>query len=371
MRLLVCFLLLPFFSLSQNLLPNGGFEDENICTEYAHNCAPEAWIATSLKANYYFDDPPHAFAGTHFIGLIAGDLHASITKPARTFIRSPLLCGLRKGSTYTLEFYIRSESRILDSVGIYFSPTDFLYEKRSFKQIDPALWVKDALTLEERDTPSSWKKASFTYTATGNENFIVIGNFKRGEYSNVTRAEFSSSYYFFIDNISLLPTDPHERACPEIDSMKNAVYDENERHTLLEKKIYVYTKRPPAVVPPPKTIFQRVDTLIIPDVLFATNSYALSEKANVLLDSFALKMKSRNIDSLVVEGHTDSTGSVALNKKLSENRAASVASYLQRSVTPKQTVTRGFASEKPVADNRTAAGRQKNRRVEIYLYVRE
>jgi outer membrane protein OmpA-like peptidoglycan-associated protein len=81
-------------------------------------------------------------------------------------------------------------------------------------------------------------------------------------------------------------------------------------------------------------------------------------------------VKQLQIDSVIVEGHTDSQGSVALNQKLSINRAASVALYLQTQI-GNSLFTRGLASEKPVADNRTATGRQKNRRVEIYIYVRE
>jgi outer membrane protein OmpA-like peptidoglycan-associated protein len=73
---------------------------------------------------------------------------------------------------------------------------------------------------------------------------------------------------------------------------------------------------------------------------------------------------------MVVEGHTDSTGSVFLNQELSQKRALSVAAHLQPHFQA-NIVSRGLASEKPVAENRTMMGRQKNRRVEIYLYVRE
>jgi outer membrane protein OmpA-like peptidoglycan-associated protein len=366
--LLTCFL--PLLSVSQNLLVNGSFEDENICTEYIHNCAPEAWMATSLKANYYFDDPPNAYAGQHFIGLIAGDLYASLTKPARVFIRSRLLCGLRESKQYNLEFYIRSAHNILDSVGIYFTPKDFLFEKKSFKEIEPALWVKDAKAGGDSDF-KIWHKVSFTYTATGNENFIVIGNFKRGEYSNVRKAEFASSYYFFIDDMSLTAADPHEKLCLAADSIREVIYDEDDRHALLQKRIYASTKRPPPDPVLSKTTIQRIDTLIIPDILFATNSYVLNEKANDLLDSFSIRIRDSHVDSLVIEGHTDSTGSVALNEKLSANRAGSVAAYLLKVANSEHVVTRGLASEYPVADNRTPAGRQRNRRVAIYLYIRE
>jgi outer membrane protein OmpA-like peptidoglycan-associated protein len=99
---------------------------------------------------------------------------------------------------------------------------------------------------------------------------------------------------------------------------------------------------------------------VIPDVLFATNSYTLEAGAKDVLDEFVGKVKSVQVDSVVVEGHTDSHGSMALNQQLSRNRAASVASYIQPHF-QKATLTKAFASQKPVADNRTSAGRQKNR----------
>jgi flagellar motor protein MotB len=61
---------------------------------------------------------------------------------------------------------------------------------------------------------------------------------------------------------------------------------------------------------------------------------------------------------------------VVLNQKLSQNRASSVVNYIQPYY-QSALLAKAFASEKPVADNRTPEGRQKNRRVEIYLYVRE
>ncbi len=77
-----------------------------------------------------------------------------------------------------------------------------------------------------------------------------------------------------------------------------------------------------------------------------------------------------NVDSVVVNGHTDATGNEIFNKELSWRRAASVAVYLQKAV-KLNIVNRGFGSERPVADNRTSGGKQKNRRVEIFIYIRD
>lgn len=356
--------LVPLLTFAQNLLMNGSFEEENICTEYSKNCAPEAWISTSFFADYYFDDANYAGEGSHFIGLVIAD----IGKPqARNFIRSRLLCGLRKGAQYKVGFFIRSLHDVLDSVGVYFSTNDFLYQKEKLRNTTPQLLLKSGTGIQ----PSkNWQKVSFTYTATGEENFISIGDFKRRGHSLYGRPDLGRDYYFFIDKITLEPLNPFEHGCDEAAVVKEEAYEFNMRHTLLDKLIYIHTKRPPPVTPSSKTILQRIDTLVIPDVLFASNSFALAAEAKKMLDSFVLKVKGFKVDSIVVEGHTDSQGSASLNQKLSQNRAASVAKYMQPSFY-QSLVTKAFASEKPVADNRTAQGRGKNRRVEIYIYVRE
>lgn len=375
---LIYFLLIFTCSMghAQNLLVNGGFEDENICTEYDKNCAPEAWIATSLYANYYFDaslnNAVPAHSGTHYVGLTVGHLF----RPGmRNFIRARLLCGLRKGNQYKLTMYVRSQHPVLDSIGVYFSEQDYLYEKRYWKLITPQLWSVNGL-----DSPRKnfliWQKVELLYTANGTEGFITIGNYKRDDYTGIHESEYHGDYYFFLDDVSLVPVDPHEQLCNEADSVRKEIYSQNERHSYLERKVYLYRKNPPPIIPLPQTELrkiQHIDTLIIPDIFFATASYELSPVSFHLLDSFANKLTLPTIDSMVVEGHTDSIGKLAYNEALSQNRAISVKNYLSGKVTglDGKTTTRGFAYLRPVASNKTPKGRQLNRRVEIFLYRNE
>ena len=71
---------------------------------------------------------------------------------------------------------------------------------------------------------------------------------------------------------------------------------------------------------------------------------------------------------LAIEGYTDSTGSDELNEKLSQDRAQAVRDYLTAQGLAQDSVTaQGFGKSEPVADNNTATGRQRNRRVEIVV----
>ena len=369
MKPLLCLLvILPFISSSQNLLMNGDFEDENICTEFIKNCAPEGWISTSLWSDYYFNDPPHAYHGEHFVGIMyAGGSKANNLKNFK-FLRSRLLCALREGGQYRLEFYVRSSHSRLDSVGVYFSEDDILYRQKPLAATEvPQLWVGDGVTS---GLTQNWQKASLVYTATGKENFIAIGDFRKTAHRFVGKADLGDNFYFFIDQVSLVAVNPNEGLCSDMELIREEEYNFNPRHNVLEKLVYNYRKHPPELTPLSRTVVHRIDTLVIPDVLFATNSFTLNRSANATLDSFINRTGSLSIDSIVVEGHTDSTGHMAANQKLSLNRATAVAEYLKPNYKTR-VVARGWASEKPVADNKTPAGRQKNRRVEIYFYVRD
>ena len=107
----------------------------------------------------------------------------------------------------------------------------------------------------------------------------------------------------------------------------------------------------------------------MPDnVTFETGSAALDSNAYKILDEVAGVLTQYPKTYVDVMGHTDSVGSVASNQTLSERRAASVAGYLKsRGVQSQRVNVQGFGKTKPVASNDTAAGRAKNRRVEIVL----
>jgi outer membrane protein OmpA-like peptidoglycan-associated protein len=104
------------------------------------------------------------------------------------------------------------------------------------------------------------------------------------------------------------------------------------------------------------------------DVSFATGSAAIRPEMRSVLDPLAASLQNDPNTRLMIVGHTDSTGSAAINNPLSVERAQSVRDYLTaRGVTASRIETAGRGDREPVADNSTEAGRAKNRRVEIFL----
>ncbi len=106
----------------------------------------------------------------------------------------------------------------------------------------------------------------------------------------------------------------------------------------------------------------------LPDILFDVNKATLKQNAqNALAKLAGIVSLFPNIN-LRIEGHTDSTGTDELNMRLSKDRAASVMAFLrQQGVAEKRMSAEGYGPKLPVADNATAEGRAKNRRVEIIL----
>ncbi len=115
-------------------------------------------------------------------------------------------------------------------------------------------------------------------------------------------------------------------------------------------------------------------------ILFSTSSSTLSSSAKASLSKFANNVLNQNRDmDVAIYGYTDNTGwknstaeqSVQKNLNLSQERAQSVSSYLLGcGVSPNQVKTvEGLGESNPVADNSTEAGRQENRRVEVYMYA--
>jgi peptidoglycan-associated lipoprotein len=107
---------------------------------------------------------------------------------------------------------------------------------------------------------------------------------------------------------------------------------------------------------------------------FSSNSTVLTSQARTEIDSFLSDADGQGRGMgrllLVVAGHTDNAGTEKYNYELARIRAENVATYLanQKKVDPSQLVVMSYGESVPVADNKTPAGRAKNRRIEILVY---
>ncbi|MGN6511639.1 MAG: OmpA family protein, partial [Chitinophaga sp.] len=128
----------------------------------------------------------------------------------------------------------------------------------------------------------------------------------------------------------------------------------------------------PDTVKPVKVIITDDDRRLVREAIsnleFATGKSSILPRSYASLDRVAELMVRKNL-SLKLAGHTDNVGTEANNMRLSKDRAESVKAYLVgKGVNPSRIEATGYGELQPIASNKTAAGRQKNRRVEFTIF---
>ena len=102
------------------------------------------------------------------------------------------------------------------------------------------------------------------------------------------------------------------------------------------------------------------------DAFFDFDKSVLKADGKAKLDDLVSKLQGMNLEVIIAVGHTDSIGTDAYNQRLSVRRAEAVKAYLvSKGIEANRVYTEGKGEKQPVADNKSAAGRAKNRRVEI------
>jgi outer membrane protein OmpA-like peptidoglycan-associated protein len=117
---------------------------------------------------------------------------------------------------------------------------------------------------------------------------------------------------------------------------------------------------------------ERIEVEFSSAVLFGFDQSKLTDGAKKTLDDLVLILNKYPDTDIEVQGHTDNTGTVEYNQKLSRTRADNVASYLlSKGISSSRITSVGYSFSKPKYDNGTADGRTKNRRVEFVITANE
>ncbi|WP_293605122.1 outer membrane protein OmpA [Polaromonas sp. UBA4122] len=125
---------------------------------------------------------------------------------------------------------------------------------------------------------------------------------------------------------------------------------------------------PEAAAPAPAPVAPPAATKVTyaADAFFDFDKSVIKPAGKAKLDDLVGKIKDINLEVIIAVGHTDSVGSDAYNQKLSVRRSEAVKAYLvSKGIEKNRVYTEGKGEKQPVADNKTAEGRAKNRRVEI------
>jgi outer membrane protein OmpA-like peptidoglycan-associated protein len=156
---------------------------------------------------------------------------------------------------------------------------------------------------------------------------------------------------------------PAFKGCPDTDG--DGLADKDDRCP--DKAGPISNKGCPEIKPEDKAKLERAVKL----VQFQTGKATLLNKSYAILDEVVAVMNQYPDYSLNIGGHTDSAGDDKMNQALSEKRAKTCYDYLLSKGIPAARMSHaGYGETQPKADNKTAAGREQNRRVEFELYVK-
>ena len=365
---LFIFLLFPLLSSAQNLLVNGSFEDENICTEYHEPCAPEGWFGNTGGFKNYFVDSGSAYSGSHYLAIEAGRTR---NKYQRSYTRTQLLCDLRPGNKYRIQFFLKAPTNILDSIGIYFTNTDFLFDKNFLYTINPAAYVID----ENKPEPNNhgWQKINFTYTAKGNEKYMTIANFSKRDINGETGLPSEAHFFVYIDAVSLTPVNPDERLCGDWAKAQTLIYEMNDRHEYFERYVRFYRSQN-KVAEPPKLSLTRIyrsAKLILNDDMFITGRSNLQNNGYSVLDNFCNGFSKGSVDNAEIGVYVDTTGYLIATDEIAVQRGALIKEYIRRKLGMEEKNIKVNGSQSGIPANPASSGKSKKRRVELMIYMHE
>lgn len=350
-------LFFPFLVEGQNLIPNPSFESINYC-ETKIPCSPSEWYSVSNMPYGYQNNMLKPANGKHSIAFLI-----AFEKEIRTYWQTMLLCNLQAGKEYMISFYLYApNSRVETSYfGVYLSDT--LFRSGS----DTIIQKNDQTTIPTQNVAllkNGWYKITLPYKATGNEKYLLLGNFAMDSNNTILRRAGDNKKFieYYIDDIALVPTDKHSRKCSEYQRRYDSLYVANIRHAdfhnsvpaqddISDSQHFVYPPMP--------------DTLLLGELNFNFDSDTLisTKPLNDYFDSINFS----KISNIEIVGYTDSIGKQSYNLKLSEKRALSVKEYLLNTYNlPDSLVT--TIGKGIIKDNTLL---EKNRRVELRVYRKQ
>jgi len=180
------------------------------------------------------------------------------------------------------------------------------------------------------DSPNNWQKITGTFQASDTSSFFILGNFLPDTNVVYKVEENGLDYaYYLVDDVSLIPLDVEQAS-----SVQEVA----------------------------------IQTIILKDFLFDFDKTVLKNPTEQSLIDLVTVLKSQSYSSIKIHGHTDNIGTAAYNITLSQKRAATIKKFLcQQGILEQVIFIKGLGSYHPIVNNKTAANRQQNRRVEVII----
>ncbi|HEX2618302.1 MAG TPA: OmpA family protein [Flavobacteriales bacterium] len=365
----------------------------------------------------------NAFEGEHYAGFVAykddqrknlkrildgkQDVFVPAYQNYSEYMQIELSSPLTAGQQYDVLFRVKlanGSDRAVSGIGAYCAPAALSYNHRHFLTEKPQ--VSSTGVVNDKQ---NWTEVKGTFTADGTEKVIVLGAFPAAgmEKTKVVEGADSQRAYYYIDGVTLnihpepdtdgdgipdkddrCPKEPglpalqgcpdtdgdgitdaldacpdkagpaNMQGCPDTDG--DGIADNVDKCPTVAGVASM--RGCPEVKEETKKLFERA----LNGIKFETGKATIKKESFGILDEVVKVMQENPTYDLEIHGHTDDKGEDAKNMKLSEDRAASVRAYLEsKGVAAGRLKSFGHGETMPVADNKTAAGRAQNRRVEF------
>lgn len=344
---------------AQNLVPNPGFEEFRFCpggySEHPEEFHVKDWYPANAGTPDHFHscsvgeaDVPHnwagvsdAFEGHGYIGLYAW---MNIDIDYREFVQCKLITPLVKDSLYVFQFRYKLSSYSkfsIDRIGVLLTDSLVSWKRDRAPNINPTFHALSDSALTENT--GSWETGRWEFRAVGGEQFVTIGNFYGNAQTRHYDIQFRSPQQVMLKDAAYYYLDGIELYSPFVKDS-------------LDKLMPAFT--------PGRVVLNT--NYILKNIHFEFDSYKLLATSFDELDQLAAYALKYPRLLLQLSGHTDDVGGEKYNKRLSENRAKTVAKYLVMQGIAKDRIgITGYGKSRPLVYDNTSEAREINRRVEI------
>lgn len=352
---------------SENMVYNPSFEEHTLCPQRIEAIGimqgVDAWWQPTKGSSDYFhpcggrecltprnkmgNQVPHS--GEAYCGIYCSK--ENYREYLQTELKKPLVAGHR----YRVSFFVSLADKsphAVATLGALFtaeriadSTWEILMQRETIDEMQViATYYKPQVVNPSNQViifMDQWNEIAGEFTAAGGEKYLTIGNFNSFNHSSVgpTHAENAvlSGAYYYIDDVSVVCMD-----C-------------------------TVEPRATDTLPGP----QKGEIITLHNILFNTDESVLLPQSYNDLHSLIELLNAHPTIKIELRGHTDNQGTAEHNRRLSDDRAKAVATYLiEHGIDARRLTWKGFGKNKPIDTNETPEGRRNNRRVE-YIIIEE
>lgn len=368
----------PALSAQEDLLLNGNFEDINTCTEYNSECGVEAWFyMQEVKVQMLASDTSSQLLGNNSLAVFYNWNNYAGFSPV---IGTILPCRLQKDRSYTFKgiLSLKLNNKLIFKPGVVLGEKFYVPRRPFSVSMHP-----DTMVNITPVPKTNFYAFEYNFIADGTERYLTFGSFIEEDTLNGKKMLLGTQVVSLVlDNFQLLPADKEEGHCTDYARNKKLIYDYNYRHKEMDYSLFGKGELAINFNSTDSNLITReivrqilapikADTLKLGDVFFDFNKAALKPAAIKMLTAFFNQPgQQQPVDSIYIEGHTDSIGTDSHNLELSLQRCQSIKAWLQKNhpLTADKIQVHGFGETRPIASNSTAKGRALNRRVELIIF---